>query len=198
MAWPRGQFISLFYKSIYWVLHDTCSCRNSFETDVSMEIIKTSQRHPNFWKLLYISTIPNNVWPSKLIFEINRWTGPCVMRFLSEGCSEHTMILHLCGSGKYTTVLCFSIRGGDASVPAPSRTWDVEGFLERSLMCWVITRLGCVFHFGTSEIKWRKEDTMHCNNLTLELVGWRLSIKRHQTLSSKKVVFLYLKIYLFI
>ena len=29
----------------------------------------------------------------------------------------------------------------------------------------------------------------------LELVGWRLSIKRHETLSSKKIVFLYLKTY---
>ena len=45
---------------------------------------------------------------SKLICETNRWTGACVMPFLPEGRSEQTMILHLCGSGKYTTVLCFS------------------------------------------------------------------------------------------
>ena len=50
-------------------------------------------------------------------------------------------------------VLSFSVRGGDARVSAPSRTWGVEGFLERSLMCWVITGLGCVFHFGTSDAK---------------------------------------------
>ena len=46
-----------------------------------------------------------------------------------------------------------------------------------------------------SEVKKRP---WQCNNLTLELFGWKLSIKRHETLSSKKVVFLYLKIYLFI
>ena len=74
------------------------------------------------------------------------------MRFLPEGYSEQTMILHMCGSGKYTSVLCFSIRGGDARVPAPSRTSGVEGFVERSLMYWVIIGLGCVSHFGTNEI----------------------------------------------
>ena len=89
---------------------------------------------------------------SKLICETNRGTGPCVMRFLVEGYSEHTMILHLCRSGKYTSVLCFSIRGSDARVPVSSRTWGVEGFLERSLMCWIITGLGCVSHFGINEI----------------------------------------------
>ena len=34
--------------------------------------------------------------------------------------SEQTMILHLCGNGKYTSVLCFSIRGDEARVPALS------------------------------------------------------------------------------
>ena len=29
----------------------------------------------------------------------------------------------------------------------------------------------------------------HCNNLALELVGWRLSIKQHETLISKKSCF---------
>ena len=43
-----------------------------------------------------------------------------------------------------------------------------------------------------------KKTPQHCNSLTLELVGWRLSIKQHKTLSSKKVVFLYLKTYLLI
>ena len=57
------------------------------------------------------------VGPSKLICETNWWTAPCVMRFLLEDRSEQTMILRLCGSGKYTTVLCFDIRGGDARVP---------------------------------------------------------------------------------
>ena len=93
-----------------------------------------------------------HVGPSKLICETNWWTGPCVMQFLREGYSEQTMILNLCRSGKYTSVLCFSIRGGDTRVPAPSPTWGVNGFLERSLMCWVIIGLGCVSHFGTNEI----------------------------------------------
>ena len=75
-----------------------------------------------------------HVGSSKLICETNRWTGPYVMRFLLEGRSEQTMILNLCGSGKHTTVLYFSIRGGDARVSAPSRTWGVDGFPERSLM----------------------------------------------------------------
>ena len=97
---------------------------------------------------------------SKLICETNRWSGSCVVRFLPEGSSEQTMILHLSESGKYTRVLCFSIRGGHARVPAPSLTLDVECFMERSLMCWVISGLGFVFHFGTSEVKWRQEDTI--------------------------------------
>ena len=40
-----------------------------------------------------------HVGPSKLICETNRWTGPCVMRFLPEGYSEQTMILYLGVSG---------------------------------------------------------------------------------------------------
>ena len=36
-----------------------------------------------------------HVGPSKLICDTNRWTGHCVMRFLPEGRSEQTMILHL-------------------------------------------------------------------------------------------------------
>ena len=67
------------------------------------------------------------------------------MRFLMEGRFEQTMVLHLCGSGKYTTVLCFSIIGDDIRIPAPSCNWGVDGFLERPLMCWVNTGLGCVF-----------------------------------------------------
>ena len=51
-----------------------------------------------------------HVGTSKLICDANRWTGSCVMRFLPKGRSEYTMILHLCGGRKYTTVLCFSIR----------------------------------------------------------------------------------------
>ena len=94
-----------------------------------------------------------HIGPSKLICETNRWTGTCVMRFLPEEDSEQTMILHLSGSGKYTTDLCFSIAGGDARVSVLSLTWGVEGFLQRSLMCWVIARLGWVSGFGTNEIK---------------------------------------------
>ena len=84
-----------------------------------------------------------------------------------EGRSEQTIILHWCGSGKYTTVLCFSTRGNDARVPAPSWTWGVEGFLERSLMCWVIVGLGCVFHFGISE----QEETIALQQFNVR-VGW--------------------------
>ena len=40
-----------------------------------------------------------------------------------------------------------------------------------------------------------KKIPQHCDNLTLELVGRRLSIKRHETFSSKKIIFLYLKTY---
>ena len=47
-------------------------------------------------------------------------------------------------------VLCFSIGGGDARVPTPSRTWGVEGF----------SGLGCIFHFGKSEITLCQEDTI--------------------------------------
>ena len=54
-----------------------------------------------------------HVGTSKLISDTNQWTGPCVIEFLPEGRSE-TMIHHQCGSGKYTTVLCFGIGGGDA------------------------------------------------------------------------------------
>ena len=82
---------------------------------------------------------------SKLTCYANQGTDSCVMRFLPEGRCKQTMILNLCGSAKYITVLCFSIRGGDARVPAPSCTWGVAVFLERSLMCWVTAGLGCVF-----------------------------------------------------
>ena len=86
-----------------------------------------------------------HVGTTKLICKANQWTGCCVMRFFPEGCSEQSMILHLCGSGEYTLVLCFSIRGDDGRVSAPFRTCSVEGLLERSLICWFITVLECVF-----------------------------------------------------
>ena len=63
------------------------------------------------------------------------------MRFLPEDYSKQTLIFHLCGSGKYTSVLCFIIRAGDARVPDPCRTWGVEGVLELSVMYWDITGL---------------------------------------------------------
>ena len=50
-----------------------------------------------------------------------------MIQFLPEGRSE-TMLHHWCGSRKYTTILCFGIGGGDARVPAPFHTWDVESF----------------------------------------------------------------------
>ena len=93
-----------------------------------------------------------HVGPSKLICETNQWTDLCEMQFLPKDYSKQTMILHLCGSWEYTSVLCFSIRGGDARVPTPSHTWDVGGLLKHFLMCWVIRELGCVSHFGTNEI----------------------------------------------
>ena len=57
-----------------------------------------------------------HIGTSKLICEGNLWTGFCVMQFLPEGRSEQTVILHLCESTKYTTILRFSIKGGDAKV----------------------------------------------------------------------------------
>lgn len=44
-------------------------------------------------------------------------------------------------------VLWFKIRGGRPRIPAPSRIYCAEGFLGWSLMCWVITRLKCVYNF---------------------------------------------------
>lgn len=67
---------------------------------------------------------------SKLIEEISRWNGSCVMRFLLESRSRQTMILHLCASGEYTTVMGFSIRRGNARFSAPSRSWSMEDFQE--------------------------------------------------------------------
>ena len=46
-----------------------------------------------------------HVGPSKLFCETNQWTGPCKMQFLQEGCSKQTMIIHLCGSGKYNSLV---------------------------------------------------------------------------------------------
>ena len=39
--------------------------------------------------------------------------------------------------------------------PCPILQLGYGGFLERSLMCWTITGLRCVFHCGTSEFTWR-------------------------------------------
>ena len=95
------------------------------------------------WKWLPVRTY--HVGTRKLICEANQCTGTCLMQFLSKGCSKQTMILHLRGSSKYTTALCFSIRGGDARVSTPSCTCSVEAFLEWHLMCWVNIWLECVF-----------------------------------------------------
>ena len=79
------------------------------------------------------------------------------MWFLPKGRSEQTMILHLWGSEKYSP-------GGEARVHAPSGTWGVSGFLERSMMCWIITVLGYVFTLV------RQED-----NIVLEKFNFRIS-----------------------
>ena len=57
-----------------------------------------------------------HIGTSKLICEGDLWTGSCVMQFLPEGRSEQTVVLHLCGSTKYTTFFRFSIREGDVKV----------------------------------------------------------------------------------
>ena len=72
------------------------------------------------WDLCRVGT-------SILIRETNQWIGPCMIQFLSEGCSE-TMLHHWCRSGKYTAVLCFAICRGDARVAAPFHTWGVQDF----------------------------------------------------------------------
>ena len=46
-----------------------------------------------------------HVGTSKLICKTNQWTGSCVMRFLPEGRSKQTMVFHLCGSRKYTSLV---------------------------------------------------------------------------------------------
>ena len=79
---------------------------------------------------------------SKLISETNRWTGLYTIQFLSEVRSE-TMLHYWCWSGKYTTVLCFGIRGGDSRVPCPFYTWRVEVFWSvlwcaESLREWIV------------------------------------------------------------
>ena len=126
-----------------------------------------------------------HIGTSKLICEADRWTGSYVMRFLLEGHSEQTMILHLCGCEKYTTVLCFSIKGGDARVPAPFHTWGVEVFLEQSLDMLGHHRVKMCFHFGTSEVN--------------------SSRRYHGTFSSKKfllfllyILYIYIYIYIYI
>ena len=58
--------------------------------------------------------------PSILICKTSQWTGPCVMQFLAEDYSEHTMTSSLCQIGKYTLVLSIRAREGDSKVPAPS------------------------------------------------------------------------------
>ena len=100
---------------------------------------------------IYIYIYIYHAGTSKLISVVNQLTSPCVMQFLLECCSE-TMLHHWCRNGKYTTVFCFSIGGGDARAPAPFHTLGCGGFLEHSLMCSVIAGLGCVFDSGTGEI----------------------------------------------
>ena len=89
------------------------------------------------WDVLVISILEHVVkWlpvqmchreTNKLISETNRWTGLYTIQFLPEGRSE-TMLHYWCWSGKYTTVLCFGIGGGDSRVRCPFYTWRVEVF----------------------------------------------------------------------
>ena len=48
---------------------------------------------------------------------------------------------------------------------------------------------GVVFNFVQVRLSEVKKIPWYCNNLELELVGWRLAIKRHETLISKKSCF---------
>ena len=50
-----------------------------------------------------------------------------MIQFLLEGRSE-TRLHHWCGNGKYTTVLCFGVGGGEAGVHAPFHTGGVDVF----------------------------------------------------------------------
>ena len=74
----------------------------------------------------------------KLICKGNQLTGFCVILFFQKSLSKQTIILNACGSGKYTSVLYFSIRRGGVRVFASSWTQGVQGFLGRSLMYLVI------------------------------------------------------------
>ena len=46
-------------------------------------------------------------------------------------------------------LICSKVRNTPQPCDNPAY---VEGFMERSLMCWIIIGLGCVSHFGTNEI----------------------------------------------
>ena len=75
-----------------------------------------------------------NIGTSELIYEANRCTGFCVIRFLPACLSEETMIIYLYGSAKYTTVL-MSVFPGKVSTGLGHH------------------RVGVCFHFATSEVK---------------------------------------------
>ena len=65
---------------------------------------------------------------TRLTWELVNWLAKQIDRlvvccgFLPKGLSEQTIIVHLCGSGKYALVLRFNIRRGEPRVPAPSET----------------------------------------------------------------------------
>ena len=76
----------MLQKSIYWSLHDTSPHRESFGC-FSMEITKTSPKHPNIRKPLYILTIPK----SKINLSLKMTMTPKNFRKLrSEGPFENT------------------------------------------------------------------------------------------------------------
>ena len=99
------------------------------------------------------------------------------MRFLPESRSKQTMILHLCGSGEYTTCVLVYKELMSRSLPhlalgvwrvswnglwyaGSSQGWHGE-------VEWRHHRVGMYFHFGTGEVEWRQED---------EIAMWQFNV----------------------
>ena len=119
-------------------------------TYFSIEIMRTSQRHPNIWKPLCILTIPKSKTnlalkmtmtpknlrkpsltvrskiPSSIIKRSRRDT-------VFTGRSFGNYATSLVREWKVYYSLCFGIVGGDARVSAPFHIWGVDGFW--SVLC---------------------------------------------------------------